>query len=69
LTTLALLAVGILADVLSRFAEAYYAQLELRRIPWETELALRYQDLLPRWLLPLAIAGSGIPFACPRRLG
>jgi hypothetical protein len=63
LTTLALLAVGILTDCLAQMAQTFYLKLEFKTIPGATELILKYRDTLPRWLLPLAIAGSGIPFA------
>jgi uncharacterized membrane protein YhaH (DUF805 family) len=61
LTSVAVFSLAGLMSFLTRVATIYYYELEMKYLPLPTEWVLKAKDAF--WLLALATAASGLPFA------
>ncbi|HVE41059.1 MAG TPA: hypothetical protein VNM14_14285 [Planctomycetota bacterium] len=61
LTTFTLFSLAWMTSVSIRATTALYYQMEIQFLPIGTEVVLKYKESL--WILALAAAASGIPFA------
>jgi hypothetical protein len=62
LTTLTLLSLAWLVDSVIHKIMVIYIQMEIKSLPLPAEIILKWRDVVPIWLPPLAIAISGLPF-------